>query len=89
MIVLIFLLLPIYLWKLAAPPHLKNLPKPGAKMRVLNWTKIPNLKIAGTLWEAKDIRTLEELNFTEIEDLFCVAGAKGKFKAGKGITSIS
>lgn len=46
-------------------------PKPNSAMKVVNWTKIPNLKLRGTYWESiKDNVGTTFIDFDEVEATF-------------------
>lgn len=46
-------------------------PKAKQNLKVLNWSKIPEMKLKGTVWdELKDSIGKEEMEWDEIEQLF-------------------
>lgn len=65
------------------PPHLKGLVNPSQKMKNLNWTKIPHLKVEGTIWGSQQLKTLLDLPFNELEELFCTVAPEPKKAAPK------
>ena len=63
--------------------------KPSVPMRKLNWSKLPDMKVKGTVWEkeAVDDRDAAALDTAELEELFgtklAAAPAKEEGDGGK------
>uniref|UniRef100_A0A0M3ILV6 FH2 domain-containing protein n=1 Tax=Ascaris lumbricoides TaxID=6252 RepID=A0A0M3ILV6_ASCLU len=58
----------------AQPLVKKNVPKPNGPLKSINWTVIPNEKIAGTIWEKIDDEKLyQQLDLAELSENFAMA----------------
>ena len=52
--------------------------KPGVQMRQLHWTKLPDAKVKGTMWENDMSDDKIKIDPAEVETLFAAAAAKKK-----------
>eukprot|EP00008_Paramoeba_atlantica_P008543 CAMPEP_0201487742 /NCGR_PEP_ID=MMETSP0151_2-20130828/15198_1 /ASSEMBLY_ACC=CAM_ASM_000257 /TAXON_ID=200890 /ORGANISM="Paramoeba atlantica, Strain 621/1 / CCAP 1560/9" /LENGTH=1120 /DNA_ID=CAMNT_0047872885 /DNA_START=156 /DNA_END=3518 /DNA_ORIENTATION=- len=62
------------------PPKAKK--DPPVKMKAFNWSKIPDAKIDGTIWEELDDEKIK-INLEGLTDMFCTAKPKAKDEEGK------
>uniref|UniRef100_A0A915BW64 Uncharacterized protein n=1 Tax=Parascaris univalens TaxID=6257 RepID=A0A915BW64_PARUN len=69
----------------AQPLVKKNVPKPNGPLKSINWTVIPNEKIAGTIWEKIDEEKLyQQLDLAELSENFAMA--KGTIEEAESVS---
>ncbi len=59
----------------------KDVPKPRVNLKTVNWQKLSEKQLEGTIWkELKDEELYKVLDLTEIDALFATAGPKDRVR---------
>lgn len=62
----------------AAPKPKKNVPRPGNPLKSFNWSKLPDAKLHGTIWqELDDTKLYNAMDLHTIDKMFCAYQKNG------------
>lgn len=63
---------------MSAPLKKRDLPKPSNPLKSFNWSKLPDLKIQGTIWQdLDDLKVIKVLDLREFDNTFSAYQKKG------------